>query len=170
MEEEKSRSVQIVEEAIKAYPNLKVAYAELKKQSGGQKDPTATAALRELPFDDQQRYEAVQRAINKTRRLPYGTQRRYIIQFSYWQGPLSLEEISARLELPVGKVKEYKSEFLQMVKAHLDTSGCLGCIHLRELVPTVRACFYCIDTGQLRLNGSADDRCTPCPFYTDGMK
>lgn len=179
MEEEKSRSTQIVEEAIRAYPKLKAAYHGLKSTSstvqyevvrnaqGGRSDPTASAALRELPPEDQRRYNAVQAALRRTQRRPHCTERLLIIKLAYWQGCLPLTEIAIKLNLSTQLVRRYRKDFIRAVNELLAVSDCEGCIHFRYLTTKIKACHYCADTGQLRLL-SKEKPATPCPHFKAG--
>lgn len=165
MESEKSRSTFLAEEAIRAYPALKAEYHRLKySKPGGYSDPTATAALRELPPEEQRQYEAVRRAILRTSHLWNGKAQLMVIRLHYWEGTLPLEEIAEKLDLSLKAVKHNRKNFIRMVRELLSISRCEGCCYYRRFTSEVKACFYCLDTGQLRLRGETEEPVL-CPYY-----
>lgn len=165
MENEKNRSIFLAEEAVRAYPALKAEYQRLKYSvNAGHDDPTATAALRELPFEEQRQYEAVQKAIRKAISLRDGGERLMVIRLHYLEDHLSPSEIAEKLDIPVEAVKRNCADFIRTVKELLNVSDCEGCYYFRIFTGHAKACFYCLDTGQLRLQGVADGR-RPCPHY-----
>lgn len=175
MEEEQERSTLVVERIIQEYPNLKAKYDRLKVTSstvcyepgghgsGDRKDPTADAALRELPPKEQQQYDAVRIALRRTQRLPQCTIRLVVIKLTYWQGRLSLTEIADKLNLSTQVLSQYRTDFIRTVKELLHASNCDGCVYFRPLTAKIKACHYCADTGELRLYTNKES--TQCQHY-----
>lgn len=155
--------ISIIEDIIRSYPNLKAkmmsrrqtkliaSYKESLHGDGGRKDPTAVAALAELPPEEQRRYEAVKSAIYHTRSLyQNGSERMRVIQLSYWtkaeEQRTELNEISALT------AQEYRKDFIRAVSDKMGLNDCNGCMYWRRLLNTtgIMACHFCYDTGRPR--------------------
>lgn len=165
MESEIFRNTFLAEEAIRAYPKLKAAYGELKRKPGGRRDPTTDAALRELPPEEQRQYEAVRRAIGRTGQLDHGAERLMVVRLHYFNDLIPLEDVAEKMSLTLPTVERYREDFIRCVEELLNISSCEGCIHFRKFTKQLKACFYCFDTGHLRLQGSTESGQGPCPYY-----
>lgn len=166
MGEKEARGILLAEEAVQAYPALKAAYRELKAGAKGHRDPTADAALAELPPKEQRAYEAVQRTIRRTAMLSHGQERNLVIQLLYWQRQLTAEEAAEEMGLTTGLVEQYRQDFLQTVKVLMDISDCEGCRYYRYFTNKLKACHYCVETGRLRQKGD-EDPLGICPHYEE---
>lgn len=153
--------ISIVEDIIRSYPKLAervrdrmlagkiAAYEAVRRGRGGRRDPTADAALAELPSEEQRRYEAIQSAIQHTlRRYQNGNERLFIIRLLYWSDSVHR---AALAQYSASAVREYQRDFIQAVIQLLGLCDCEGCSHWRDLIGNnSKACHYCYDTGKPR--------------------
>ena len=116
-----------VRHMIRDYRGLKAAYDDLHDQSisadisgmprsGGSSRAVESIALRTLPKDDQEVYDAVSRAVEITELLPDGELRLALIRFVYWgQGWRRVED--AQLVLPISKrtAVRWHGDFVRLV-------------------------------------------------------
>lgn len=120
-----------VKNVIRKYPAYKAALLQLKNQKitpgfskaagrGKTQRKTEAVALRELPPRDQQRYEAVDRALRKTRRLPDGDLRCRMIELTYFQKRLNMQGAANALHVSYGTVKIWHVQFVRLVADYLD--------------------------------------------------
>lgn len=181
----KSPGTILVEEIIRAYPALHAASWELRNTycttrltkapvsgKGGRKDPTASAALRELPPDEKRKYQAIQQAIRRTHYRKNKLARLALVDLVYWKRTHTLAEAAAALSCSLQEAESFRDEFIQMVKEALGISDCEGCKYYRKLLPTIRACHYCLDTFHPRIHdidGCYSKRLEdgPCPYYEE---
>lgn len=151
--------VSIIEDIIRSYPELAEKMRCLRlspklTQRGGKihSDPTADAALVELPPEQQRRYDAVNRALRHTRiKYQNGRERIRVIRLLYWSSRDSQADLENCSALTV---QEYRQDFIRAVTEYLGLNHCEGCVYWRKFLDTRRgcgcACHYCYDTGKLR--------------------
>lgn len=169
-----SSGIAIIEDAIYEYPALKAAYLALKRTSttassgerigGGssRRDPTAIAAMRELPPDDQRRYAAVRSAIFRMRYWRDSATRLMLVDLVYWKRTHSVEEAAEVASCSKSTAMRYQQEFITCVKELMGLSDCKGCSHWRKILDKANACHYCYDVGHMRTYelGSCYSKCT----------
>ena len=120
-----------VKNVIRKYPAYQQELKRLKNQKitpGYSKDggrgktqrKTEAIALRELPPRDQERYEAVDRALRKTRRLPDGKERCRLIELTYFQKRLNMQGAAMALHVSYGTVKIWHVQFVRLVAEYLN--------------------------------------------------
>lgn len=168
-----------VEEIIRVYPALHSLYREWQNTSvtvsygehiagrGGRKDPTANAAMHEIPESRQRAYDAVRRTINETHRFSDGLARLKVIDLIYWKRTHTLAEAAEEAHCSISSAQTYQNDFIQGVKKRMEITDCEGCLHYRHFY-NIRACHYCLDTGHLRDATAclvADVRLRICPYY-----
>ena len=111
---------------IRAYPELKQRYLELKEVSITAKisdvphgtkrsDSTAEAALRQLSYTEQREFEAVNRSVEITRRMPTGDDRLKIIQLVLWQQTHTINGAAQQIPCSERTAREYHREFIYLV-------------------------------------------------------
>ncbi len=105
---------------IRQYPALWDEYAALHAQGttpsysgmpggGGEGRPLEAIALRELSGGRQKEYEAVTKAIERTKALPNGEARLAVISFLYWEGRKGY-----RLMAQAAQMVHYSEETVKM--------------------------------------------------------
>lgn len=110
---------------IRAYPELKMRYQELKEVSitaqisdmpHGTRisDSTAEAALRTLSVTEQKEYEAVDRAVHITERMRTGKERLDIIRLVLWEQTHTINGAAMVLHLSERTAREYHREFIYL--------------------------------------------------------
>ncbi len=144
----------IIEEIIQSYPDLKKKRLDLKYAVSGSNDdaPTASAAMAELPPEEQRRYDAILTAIRHTAHAyPDGARRLLVIQASYWGS--STDNVLLKT-ISWLDAQEYRMDFVQAVVQRLGLNDCSDCIYWRQLFGSrgidAHACHYCYDTGMIR--------------------
>lgn len=154
----------IIEQVIYEYPSLKAAYRELKFTSSTttnsihtsatnkRSDPTANAAIRELPPDKQRRYAAVHRAIAHTRYCRDSAARIEIIDYVYWKRTHNIIEAAEAVSRPNATAARYQREFIDSVQEYMGLSDCEGCLHWRRILAKVYVCHYCYDVRHMRVH------------------
>lgn len=93
---------------------------KLSGQPGGKgraSDPTADAALRELPEINRRELEAVRRAIEETRRLDTGEERFRMIRLVFWDRTHTLEDTAVQFHIAYITACRWHREFIYMVAA-----------------------------------------------------
>lgn len=176
----------LVEDIVKEYPALFAASWELRytsrvsklgERTGGKgrnqhSDPTANAALRELPPEAKRRFDAIRQAILQTHKHKDGLIRLKLIDLIYWKRTHTLAEAAHEVSYSKEQAAEIRFEFIQDVKKALGLSDCQGCRHYRKLFPNVLACHYFLDAFNLRVQDL--DGCYsksleegPCPYYEE---
>lgn len=111
---------------IRRYPDLKRQYDALHEtgttapltgmpRRGSVSNPTADAALRELPPIHQKEYEAVRKAVEATRQRKDGTDRLKVIQLVLWDKSHTL--VGAAMKVPCSErtAQEWHREFIRLV-------------------------------------------------------
>ena len=96
---------------------------KLSGQPGGKgraSDPTADAALRELPEINRRELEAVRRAIEETRRLDTGEERLRMIRLVFWEKKYTLEGVANKLHRCRRTVVQWHGEFIRNVAKNID--------------------------------------------------
>lgn len=185
---ERSPGYGVVEEIVRAYPALLAEQREMMQASttaqygirrtgqGQHSDPTASAALHELPEDDQRKLQAVRKAITKTHRLQDWVTRRTLIDLIYWRRTHTLTEAAEAVGRTLQVAQGYCDEFVQAVKDALGISDCAGCMYYRPLTQSIMACHYCLDTLHPRAYDedgcySKDITYAPgiCPYYKEAV-
>lgn len=115
---------------IRRYPELSAREAELHSTSvspdlsgmpkgkGGTSDPTANAALRQLPEVNRRELDAVRKALEQTRQLPHGEDRIKLIRMVFWTKTHTV--YGAALKLGVAEITavRWHGLFIRMVAAH----------------------------------------------------
>ena len=111
---------------IRAYPDLRARYRELKEVSitsqwsdtpHGTKvsDSTAEAALRQLSYTEQREYEAVDRAIRITERMKTGKDRIDVIRLVLWEQTHTVNGAAMMVHISERTAKAYHREFIYLV-------------------------------------------------------
>lgn len=111
---------------IRRYPDLKRQYDALHEtgttapltgmpRGNSVSNPTADAALRELPPIHQKEYEAVRKAVEATRQRKDGTDRLKVIQLVLWDKSHTL--VGAAMKVPCSErtAQEWHREFIRLV-------------------------------------------------------
>ena len=120
-----------VKNVIRKYPAYKKELRSLRSQKitpgyskagsrGSTQRKTETIALRELPPRDQERYEAVDRALRKTRHLPDGDLRCRMIELTYFQKRLNMQGAAMVLHVSYGTAKIWHVQFVRLVAEYLE--------------------------------------------------
>lgn len=119
-----------VKNVIRRYPSYQ---AELKRirscsvttqysKGGGRGDSsrkTELTALRSLPPRDQERHDAVAKAMRKTNRLPDGKLRCRMIELTYFTGRLNMQGAALALHVSYVTVLRWHREFVYLVADYL---------------------------------------------------
>jgi len=120
-----------VKNVIRKYPTYKKELRELRSQkitpgyskAGGRgttQRKTEAIALRELPPREQERYEAVDKALRKTRHMPDGELRCRLIEMTYFQKRLNMQGASMVLHVSYSTVKRWHVDFVYTVANYLN--------------------------------------------------
>ena len=115
-----------VKNVISKYPEYKKQLRALKSQqitpgyskTGGRgktQRKTEAIALRELPPRDQERFEAVDRAIRKTRAMPDGDLRCRLIEMTYFKRSHSMQGAAMVLHADYTTVLRWNRSFVYLV-------------------------------------------------------
>lgn len=116
-----------VRRMIRDYPGLKKAYEELHVQSitadtsgmpkgGGAARVVEDIAIRRLPPDDQQVYDAVTRALDLTGLGPDGGARIALIRFVYWhRKPHTVKDAALKVYVSRRTAERWHAEFVRLV-------------------------------------------------------
>lgn len=119
-----------VKAVIRKYPRLQADLAELQTTSvvagysgmprgGGVSDPVASAAMRMLPMDEQREYEAVTKAIERTRMKPNGAIILRMLQLYYWDQTHTLDGAGLASGYQTSQAKAIHGEFVRLVAKNL---------------------------------------------------
>lgn len=112
---------------VRDYPDLKMKLDELHTQSmspdisgmprgGSAGRTTESIALRQLPPDDQQDYDAVRRAIEITRQLADGDARIALIRYAYWGKKMhKLEDAALQVHVSERTAQRWHADFIRLV-------------------------------------------------------
>ena len=127
MKRQRYRWWRYIRRVVRAYPDLKKEYEELHQQSisadisGMPKAKTAgrtveSIALLQLPPDDQKDYDAVSRAIERTRGKPDGEKRLELIRYVYWyQKEHTVMHAAPMLGISEATAKRWHGDFIKLV-------------------------------------------------------
>ena len=111
---------------IRQYPSLKEEYRELQRQKvtreagrvcGGSVGARVAenAALKQLPPAKQAEYDAVAKAIEKTKLLRTGEERLALIDMVFWRNSHTLDGAAYKLYLSYVTACRYHSDFIRLV-------------------------------------------------------
>lgn len=112
---------------IRRYPELCAREAELHRTSvspdlsgmprgkGGTSDPTASAALRQLPEINLKEMEAVGEAIEQTQSLPDGNVRMELVRLVFWQRTHTVWGASVKLGISERTATQWHGDFIRAV-------------------------------------------------------
>ena len=115
---------------IRRYPDLCAQLRALKTPvqpcggspaghaKGKHGDPTAAAALRELPPVHQRELDAVQRAVQTTGALACGAERLELIRLVFWSRTYTLEGAAQRLHISYRTARRWQHDFICQVAQH----------------------------------------------------
>lgn len=119
-----------VKNVIRKYPVYRKELRALRSQKitpGYSKDggrgmtqrKTEAIALRELPPRDQERYEAVDKALRKTRRMPDGDLRVRLIEMTYFKKTHSMQGAAMVLHADYCTVLRWNRAFVYLVAENM---------------------------------------------------
>lgn len=120
-----------VKAIIRRYPELCARESTLREQSlsnpitgmphgGKTTNPTADAALRELPEKQQREVAAVRAAIVKTQALPDGDERMQMVRMVFWDRTHTLDGVALKLHRCLRTIKQWHGDFIREVEKELD--------------------------------------------------
>ena len=115
---------------IRAYPALKRAESELKRQKvipsysgmpkpSGASRSTEETATRELPKGQQRELDAVRYSIETTNRYRNGDLRIKMIDLVYWRNTHTLTGAAMALHVSIDTARHWHSDFVELVDAYL---------------------------------------------------
>ena len=110
---------------IRRYPDLKQQYDALHEagitapltgmpRGNNISNPTANAALRELPLIHQKEYEAVYKAIEATKQHKNGKDRLKVIELVFWKESHTLTGAAMQVPCSYDTAKEWHREFIRL--------------------------------------------------------
>lgn len=110
---------------IRRYPDLKQQYDALHEagitapltgmpRGNNISNPTANAALRELPPIHQKEYEAVYKAIEATKQHKNGKDRLKVIELVFWKESHTLTGAAMQVPCSYDTAKEWHREFIRL--------------------------------------------------------
>lgn len=119
-----------VKNVIRKYPQYKAELRQLRSQQitpgysktgGGGKTQrkTEAIAIRQLPPRDQERFDAVEKALRKTKRLPDGELRCRLIELTYFKKTHNMQGAAMILHVSYGTVKIWHVQFIRLVADYL---------------------------------------------------
>ena len=120
-----------VKSVIRSYPNLKEQYDELHmpqitpvykrigSRGSGVSDPTALAAIRELPRQEQREYVAVRQAIEETKQRSGGKLRLRVIDMVLFNRSHTLQGAALEIHISRRTARRYHTEFIYLVAYYL---------------------------------------------------
>ena len=111
---------------IRQYPSLKTEYEDLHRQNvtasmtglpggGSASRTTEKVALRQLPAIKQREFDAVDMAIQVTRKMPNGRDRMKVISLVYWKEGLTIEGAAQRIPCSKETAWRYHRDFVRLV-------------------------------------------------------
>lgn len=111
---------------IRQYPSLKKEYEDLHQQNvtasmtgmpggGYASRTTEKVALRQLPAIKQREFDAVDMAIQVTRKMPNGRDRMKVISLVYWKEGLTIEGAAQRIPCSKETAWRYHRDFVRLV-------------------------------------------------------
>ena len=116
-----------VRRMIRDYQGLKVQYEDLHSQSitagssempggGGNGRAVENIAMKQLPADDQDAYDAVSKAVEITQLLPNGALKLKLIHHVYWsRNRYSVKDAALKLYIPRRTAERWHAEFVRLV-------------------------------------------------------
>ena len=119
-----------VKNVIRRYPEYKKQLRVLKSQQitpgysktgGGGKTQrkTEVIAIRQLPPREQERFDAVEKALRKTRNMPDGELRCRLIELTYFRKTHNMQGAAMILHVSYGTVKIWHVQFIRLVADYL---------------------------------------------------
>lgn len=119
-----------VKNVIRKYPAYKKDLRELRSQkitpgyskAGGRgttQRKTEAVALRELPPRDQERYEAVDKALRRTRHMPDGELRCRLIEMTYFKKSHNMQGAAMALHADYCTVLRWNRSFVYLVAEYM---------------------------------------------------
>ena len=120
-----------VKAIIRRYPELCEREAALHRQcispaltgmphGGKETNPTADAALRELPEKQQREVAAVRAAIVKTQALQDGAERMEMVRLVFWDRTHTLDGVAMKLHRCTRTIWQWHGDFIRAVERELD--------------------------------------------------
>lgn len=120
-----------VKAIIRRYPELCARESTLREQSlsqpitglphGGKvANPTADAALRELPEKQQREVAAVRAAIAGTQAMPDGDERMQMVRMVFWDRTHTLDGVAMKLHRCTRTIWQWHGDFIRAVERELD--------------------------------------------------
>ncbi len=115
---------------IRGYPELKQQYDDLHRQKMAQNYsgmPSGSGsgralediAIRELPLCKQRQYDAVTKAIESTRRLPYGKDCLRLIDLVFFKKTHTLTGAALKLNISYSTAQNWHGEFIRTVGGNM---------------------------------------------------
>ena len=116
-----------VKDMIRRYPTLSQEYADLHTQAitpqygsaghggGGARRVTEDIAIRELPQIHQREYNAVRQAIEKTEKLPTGSERLRLIDLVFFKATHTLDGAAVQIHCSYRTARRYHADFIMLV-------------------------------------------------------
>lgn len=119
-----------VKAVIRKYPRLQADLKALQSTSvvasytgmprgGGVSDPVANAAARTLPRDEQREYEAVTKAIERTRMKPNGAIILRMMKLYYWDQTHTLDGAGYAVGYQQRQARALHGDFVRLVAKNL---------------------------------------------------
>ena len=119
-----------VKNVIRRYPSYQAELKRIRSCSvttqyskgggrGGSSRKTELTALRSLPPRDQERHDAVAKALRKTNRLPDGKLRCRMIELTYFTDRLNMQGAAQALHISYGTAKIWHVQFVRLVAEYL---------------------------------------------------
>lgn len=113
-----------IKSVIRAYPEHCANLADSKTQSitaaynstphgSGVRKPVETLALKELPREEQRELEAVEGAINMTKRLADGQERLKLIDMVFWRKTHTLQGAAMACNVSYSTAKRWHNKFIE---------------------------------------------------------
>ena len=99
---------------ISLSPNL----SGMPHTKGNVSDPTANAALRQLPEINHREMEAVRKALEHTRQLPHGEDRLKMIRMVFWARTHTVCGAALKLGYSERTVLQWHGDFIREVAKH----------------------------------------------------
>lgn len=120
-----------VKNVIRKYPQYKAELRQLRSQQitpgysktgGGGKTQrkTEAIAIRQLPPRDQERFDAVEKAIRKTKRMPDGELRCRFVDMYYFKQNKTMEGVAMVLHADCRTILRWNRAFVYLVADYLN--------------------------------------------------
>ena len=119
-----------VKNVIRRYPAYEAELKQIRATSvttiyskgrggSGSSRKTEQAAMRTLPERDQQRHDAVARALRRTRRLPDGDLRCRLIELTYFTGRVNMQGAAIALHVAYRTILRWHRDFIYLTAEYL---------------------------------------------------